>query len=510
MSSIFKTLDSLPAQASLAAFTLVLVLVSCLWTRYKPHLRKIPGPTLASFSNLWKIAGVLKQDMPWRNIAAHEKYGPLVRIGPNHVSTSDPEALKVIYGFVNVFRKSAFFTIGEAWYEGKKLPTLFTTQSNEYHAQLKRASARAFTMTSIAALEPYVSTCVDLFLSRIGEVTDGGKTAIDITPWLQYYAFDVLGEVNFGRQLGFLKSGTDVNKNIEGIEVVLKYVSLIGQTPQAHEFLIGNPLLPKLFPNFEKVNQVQEFAVAMIKERQKNPVDRKDILARLLEVHDKDPTQLSFRELVAITTTNIIAGSDTTAITLRAVFYYLSKNGTAYSALQQEIDLAISEKRLSSPATYNECAQLPYLSAVINEAMRIHPATGFILERLVPPGGTYLSGVFLPENTVVGANSWVMHHNKSVFGEDVDVFRPERWLEGSEAQKAEMQRCMIAFGAGPRACIGKHISLMEMWKVVADTVRTFDFQLEDPGQVWKLYGSWFVKQGPIPMMFRRRRGTFGA
>lgn len=66
--------------------------------------------------------------------------------------------------------------------------------------------------------------------------------------------------------------------------------------------------------------------------------------------------------------------------------------------------------------------------------------------------------------------------------------------------------CKQQFGAGPRACIGKHISLMEMWKVVADTVRTFDFQLEDPGEAWKLYGSWFVKQGPIPMMFRRRRG----
>lgn len=123
--------------------------------------------------------------------------------------------------------QSAFFTIGEGWYEGKKLPTLFTTQSNEYHATLKRASAKAFTMTSITALETYVSKCVDLFLSRIGEVTDGGEKAIDISPWLQYYAFDVLGEVNFGRQLGFLKSGTDVNKNIEGIEMVLKYVSLV-------------------------------------------------------------------------------------------------------------------------------------------------------------------------------------------------------------------------------------------------------------------------------------------
>ncbi len=105
MSSVLRVFDGLPVKTSLAAFTLTLIFLSCLWTKYKPHLRKIPGPRLASFSSLWKIAGVLNQDMPWRNIAVHEKYGPLVRIGSNHVSTSDPDALKTIYGFVNVFKK---------------------------------------------------------------------------------------------------------------------------------------------------------------------------------------------------------------------------------------------------------------------------------------------------------------------------------------------------------------------------------------------------------------------
>ena len=97
--------DGLPVKGSYVILVFGLVLVQCLWTRYRPHLRNIPGPALASFSNFWKIGGVLSQDMPWRNIAAHEKYGPLVRIGPNHISTSDPEALKTIYGFTNIFRK---------------------------------------------------------------------------------------------------------------------------------------------------------------------------------------------------------------------------------------------------------------------------------------------------------------------------------------------------------------------------------------------------------------------
>lgn len=83
-------------------------------------------------------------------------------------------------------------------------------------------------------------------------------------------------------------------------------------------------------------------------------------------------------------------------------------------------------------------------SAVINEAMRIHPATGFMLERIVPAGGTELCGTHLPEGTIVGVNSWVIHHNKDIFGADVDAFRPERWLEGSPDKIAEMNRNMFA------------------------------------------------------------------
>lgn len=72
--------------------------------------------------------------------------------------------------------------------------------------------------------------------------------------------------------------------------------------------------------------------------------------------------------------------------------------------------------------------------------MRIHPATGFILERRVPKGGISLHGTYLPEDTVVGVNSWVLHYNKKVFGEDAHSFRPERWIEGDEEKIKDMKR----------------------------------------------------------------------
>ena len=76
-----------------------------IWTRYSSGLSAIPGPFSASFSNLWKVLAVYKDEMPPRNIAVHRKYGPVVRIGPKHVSFSSPGALQIIHGSRQAYPK---------------------------------------------------------------------------------------------------------------------------------------------------------------------------------------------------------------------------------------------------------------------------------------------------------------------------------------------------------------------------------------------------------------------
>ena len=104
---------------------------------------------------------------------------------------------------------------------------------------------------------------------------------------------------------------------------------------------------------------------------------------------------------------------------------------------------------------------MPYLQATIKEAMRVHPSVGMMMERHVPKGGVMICGKFIPEGTtVVGINPWVVARDETTYGEDVDTFRPERWLEAKEEQLKAMERASLAFGAGSRVCIGKSISLM--------------------------------------------------
>lgn len=91
------------------------------------------------------------------------------------------------------------------------------------------------------------------------------------------------------------------------------------------------------------------------------------------------------------------AGSDTTAIALRAVVYFLCKNRGSLCKLRDELSQAERSARMSDPITYAEAIRLPYLQAVLKEAMRLHPSTGFPMGRVVPPGGVTLLGHRLPE-----------------------------------------------------------------------------------------------------------------
>lgn len=153
--------------------------------------------------------------------------------------------------------QTAFYPIVEAVYDGKFLANLFTTRSEKYHAHLKRASANAYSMTSLADLEPYVQNVIQLFLRRIGEVTEHGKLPFDIGQWVQFFTFDALGEINFSEQLGFLESGADVGNSIAAIDGLLRYLSIIGQAPWMHKFLLGNKYIHKMLPFLETSNEVQ-------------------------------------------------------------------------------------------------------------------------------------------------------------------------------------------------------------------------------------------------------------
>lgn len=81
----------------------------------------------------------------------------------------------------------------------------------------------------------------------------------------------------------------------------------------------------------------------------------------------------------------------------------------------------------------------------------------------VPPQGDTIDGKFIPGGTNIGQNSWSLLRRTEIFGEDVDVFRPERWLEAEPTRRAEMTRTLeLVFGYGRWICAGKHVAWVEI------------------------------------------------
>ena len=154
--------------------------------------------------------------------------------------------------------------------------------------------------------------------------------------------------------------------------------------------------------------------------------------------------------------------------------------------------------------TYKESASLPYLNAVLKEAIRIHPSVGLLLERHVPAGGATICGEYLPGGTIVGINAWVLHYNQKTFPEP-EKFIPERWLESSEEKLAEMEKSFFAFGAGTRTCLGKHISMIEMAKIIPQLLREFEVKLANPKKEWVIDNTWFVQQTGLNCILSKRQ-----
>lgn len=121
-----------------------------------------------------------------------------------------------------------------------------------------------------------------------------------------------------------------------------------------------------------------------------------DLITKLLHIQDENPEKIGKGDIASACMMNIGAGSDTTSISLSSVLFHLLKNPKSLERLRDEIKDCEKRGDISDPAKISETQQMPYLQAVIKEALRKHPATGLTLGRIVPPQGAILAGHFFP------------------------------------------------------------------------------------------------------------------
>jgi cytochrome P450 len=205
------------------------------------------------------------------------------------------------------------------------------------------------------------------------------------------------------------------------------------------------------------------FVYRLIASRRAEGVDRGDVLSMLLAARDEDGQPLSDVEIRDQAMTLIVAGHETTFTALSWAIDLLSRQSDAYQRLRAEVAAALGGVPRAA-----DIARLPYLDAVIQEALRLRPPAWSInrvaLELIT------LEGYHFPAGTSLIVSPWILHHEPAIWG-DVGVFRPERWLDGSA--KDLPRGAYFPFGLGPRMCIGMPLADMEMRLVLATILQRF-------------------------------------
>ncbi|KAF2662958.1 putative benzoate 4-monooxygenase [Lophiostoma macrostomum CBS 122681] len=452
-------------------------------------IRSIPSPFPAQFTNLWLLFQARRGKRYLAVDAAHKKYGPLVRIQPNHVSIADADAIPQIYGHGNGFLKSEYYDAFVSIRRG-----LFNTRDRAEHTRKRKTVAHTFSAKSVGQFEQYIHHNLEELCKqwnkRAASVSEGQYYDMDALHWFNYLAFDVIGDLAFGAPFGMLKEGRDfaevrlkpdapptVAPAIEVLNRRGEVSGTLGCLPQLKPY--AKYLPDPFFSNgIKAVENLAGIAIARVNARLEKSSDRVDLLARLMEGRDESDAKLGHEELTAEALTQLIAGSDTTSNTSCALLYHCLKNPHVVEKLQKELDAAIPS--IDDVPTYSQVKDLPYLDMVIKETMRIHSTSSLGLPRLIPPGsGITLNGHHFPQGVVLSVPAYTIHHSKAIWGPDADEFRPGRWEKVTEQQK----NAFIPFSYGPRACVGRNVAEMELALIVGTVFRGYEFVIRQEGEM---------------------------
>lgn len=503
-----------------------------------PHNYRRPaikGPWLNALSDSWLSHIAAQGDRSGEVHELHKKYGKFVRIAPNHISIADPEALQIVYAHGNGTLKPEFYDAFVSIRRG-----LFNTRDRAEHTRKRKLVSHVFSQQNVLAFEPHIRRHVRNFcaqwdrrceLAAKGEdgpdwQAKGGKAWFDCLPHFNYLAFDIIGDLAFGSPFGMIAAQRDSAPMLEHVPGEdpkssarqVKHVPAIKILNDRGDFAASLGVMPtwwrpwaKRLPWYAKGNEAVQclagLAVAAVAKRLEEglPDDeddegeeeeelkvkkkRTDLLEKLLQGKDENGAPMGREELTAEALTQLIAGSDTTSNSSCAITYYLAANPSAQHKLQAELDEHLSPATMSSPATsYEKVKSLPYLNACINEGLRLHSTSAMGLPRVIPPGTVLeVCGEKFGPGSILSVPSFTVHRDKGVWGEEVEAFRPERWMEaGVDVQAGvgtgKMSKAFNPFSYGPRACVGRNLASMELQIIISSVFARYEFELLKPSE----------------------------
>ncbi|ESK89624.1 hypothetical protein Moror_8638 [Moniliophthora roreri MCA 2997] len=451
---------------------------------HQDPLSCFPGPLLAKWTWLYRAYYDIVVGGGWLSHlqALHETYGPVVRVGRNELHFADPSAYTDIYNSPYKLPKDPSlyhhtFNFG--------LPlNIFSMTNPKDHSATKSLFSSYFSRKGILRLEGVIQERVDKLILQL--IKNHKTSPASMNHAFRAVTLDVITRYT-------LRTSLDTTS----------FPSFHHPAILAVDARISQLWISKHFPIFKwSVGSLPRWLVVRVSRTTRSALEMRAEMEKLVDKAILDSLQISEKEdsdsdpnvfytllrnaqvegklkqadrvtkgwLISEGVGLRIAGSDTVGNACTVGARCLVRDERVRTKLVQELEAAWPDK--DTPMPLERLEKLPYLTAVIKESLRLSHGVVTPMTRVVSDSGAVIAGRPVPPGTIVSIGNSFVHMNADIFP-DPARFYPERWLEDRDHL---LDRYLVSFGKGPRACLGINLAWSELYMILGNVFRKLDFQ----------------------------------
>ncbi|KAJ3521435.1 hypothetical protein NMY22_g12318 [Coprinellus aureogranulatus] len=462
-----------PRLLSLLGVVAALFLISRAISRLYFHpLSRFPGPPLAALTDYYVSYYVIFKSGAWvaQLRTLHEQYGPVVRIGPNKLHFADPNAYDGIYRD-NRFPKEPWFY--DAWIS---YTSSFGCTSIKGARERRSIVHPFFSRQNVLHLQHVVQGTVDRFMASLSQHCKEGNV---INMHRGFYSISLEVITTFC----FAKSYEAIDYPEYGMPFLIAIVDglipifIMQHFPFMRPLIFGLPEwflkivapLSLTFPAFTRRLEEQIDSI-LADPASLDKVEHETVYHHLL--NPKSGKKLTRDELRHEASVIVAAGTDTVGNTCNVALFHCLNDKSIGKRLRGELYDAWPD--VDAPMSLEKLEKLPYLTAVIQEALRLSHGVVAPLPRVATETKS-IGGYIVPQGTVVAMSQTFMHLNPNLFPEP-NKFDPERWLKDGST---ELLNYLVPFSKGQRQCIGLNLAWAELYLILGNLFRKVDLEMID-------------------------------
>ncbi|KAJ7499985.1 cytochrome P450, partial [Mycena latifolia] len=458
-------------------------------------LRKVPGPWLAAQTHWYKayfdliLDGGFLDHLKW----LHKNYGPVVRVGPNEVHVSHPDAFESIYSFSSSFTKDPI--LYKAFRQD--LSSFGLLDAREARKRREMLSP-LFSRRAILKLEYVIQEKVDRLVANV--LSHDAATPCNLFMAFRAATLDIITSYCFAQSSDALDYPKFQHPLLLSFLSAITAIWTFKYFPFLFFFAEHTPgwVMHQISPVSKGYTDLFAFLSRYLDRILKDPTvldaaDHEIIYHHLLHPNTRHNVP-SKKSLLDESLTLLGAGSETVGNAVTTGVFHVLSNSRVLDRLRME--LQDSWPDASCSMSYQALEKLPYLTAVLKESLRMAPGVVTPLARVVGPTDAQILGYSLPAGTVVSMGTTFIHENPEIF-HSPEVFLPERWLEPT-AQHLEA-KYLVPFSRGPRMCLGINLAWCELYLLFANIFRKIDMKIYETSlEDFKFQQHWLA-------VFRKRQ-----